>query len=130
MNSNTVSSMTDNQRILAITAYFHSIFHSNRNRNRKSSSSLLILPLGITAIISAYLRLFFAGSSILSPTEEQYLLQLLSDNGTLPSASTLLLRGSVHGFTAAKFHELCDGNSQTVTIIQTTTLHVFGGYTH
>ena len=33
------------------------------------------------------------------------------------------------GFTAAKFHSLCDGKGPTLTLIQTTLGHIFGGFT-
>jgi hypothetical protein len=35
----------------------------------------------------------------------------------------------VDKFTADKFHENCDNKGPTLTIIKTTTDHVFGGYT-
>jgi hypothetical protein len=33
------------------------------------------------------------------------------------------------GFTAAKFHSMCDGKGPTLTLIKTTAGHTFGGYT-
>ena len=33
------------------------------------------------------------------------------------------------GFTAAKFHSLCDGKGPTLSLIQTTLGHIFGGFT-
>ncbi|KAH3764591.1 hypothetical protein Pelo_3520 [Pelomyxa schiedti] len=42
----------------------------------------------------------------------------------------LLWRGSDHGFAAAKFHQLCDCMTPTLSIVRTTDNYVFGGYTH
>jgi hypothetical protein len=33
------------------------------------------------------------------------------------------------GFTAAKFHSMCDGKGPTLTLIKTVAGHTFGGYT-
>jgi hypothetical protein len=40
----------------------------------------------------------------------------------------ILYRGSVHGFGAKDFHNKCDGNSKTLTIVKTTLGYIFGGY--
>ena len=49
----------------------------------------------------------------------------IQDNQSL----TLLYRASRDGFEAASFHSLCDGNGQTLTIIQSTvSLNIFGAY--
>ena len=133
-HANDINTMTDEQRSLLIIGFFN---HNNNNHNRNRQSlfppnatkSPAILPICILPIIISYLKQFFHQSTILSPTEEQYLLQLLPDNGTAPSLSTLLLRGSVHGFSAKAFHKQCDGKPHTVSIIRSTTDHVFGGYT-
>jgi hypothetical protein len=45
------------------------------------------------------------------------------------SAPKLLYRGSRDGFTPQAFHSKCDGKAKTVTIIQTDSNYVFGGYT-
>jgi hypothetical protein len=42
---------------------------------------------------------------------------------------TLLYRGSRDGFGAANFHGRCNGQSNTVTVIETTKGFVFGGFT-
>ncbi len=41
----------------------------------------------------------------------------------------MLYRGSRDGFTPQAFHSKCDGKAKTVTIIQTDSNYVFGGYT-
>jgi hypothetical protein len=41
----------------------------------------------------------------------------------------LLYRGSRDGFRSSNFHEKCDGQSNTLTLIETTTGFVFGGFT-
>jgi hypothetical protein len=42
---------------------------------------------------------------------------------------TLLYRGSRDGFASSNFHGKCDGKSNTVTLIETTKGHIFGGFT-
>jgi hypothetical protein len=47
----------------------------------------------------------------------------------LPYKFKLLLRGSRDGFTPKKFHELCDGKSNTITLIKVKgTDEIIGGY--
>eukprot|EP00347_Sterkiella_histriomuscorum_P010303 403376820 len=41
----------------------------------------------------------------------------------------LLYKGSHHGFTASKFHELCDNKGPTICFILSESGQVFGGYT-
>jgi hypothetical protein len=45
------------------------------------------------------------------------------------SSLELLYRGSRDGFAASNFHGKCDRRSNTVTLIETTKGHVFGGFT-
>jgi len=40
-----------------------------------------------------------------------------------------LWRGTRDGFEASKFHQLCDGKPNTLTLIKSTTGYIFGGYT-
>ena len=40
-----------------------------------------------------------------------------------------IYQASVNTFASAKFHELCDNKGPTLTIIETTTGYIFGGYT-
>jgi hypothetical protein len=40
----------------------------------------------------------------------------------------LLYRGSSHGFGCKDFHRLCNGHSNTLTIIKTSENYIFGGY--
>ncbi|KAH3714364.1 hypothetical protein Pelo_19127 [Pelomyxa schiedti] len=42
----------------------------------------------------------------------------------------LLWRGSDHGFTAAKFHELCDNIASALVIVRSSSNYIFGGYSH
>jgi hypothetical protein len=43
--------------------------------------------------------------------------------------STLLWRGSRHGFDAGDFHGRCDGHANTLTLIEDTAGNIFGGFT-
>ena len=40
-----------------------------------------------------------------------------------------LYRATVNGFSAAKFHALCDNKGPTLTLIRTIAGHIFGGFT-
>jgi len=40
----------------------------------------------------------------------------------------LLWRATRDGFAASKFHTLCDGKSNTLTVVKSTTGYIFGGY--
>jgi hypothetical protein len=66
----------------------------------------------------------------LSSTQEQSLLAL---TGFGAKSFSLLWRGSRDGFEAFKFHELCNGKPDTLTLtltlIKSTTGYIFGGYT-
>jgi hypothetical protein len=42
----------------------------------------------------------------------------------------LIYRASIDGFAASSFHSKCDNISNTVTIIETISNSVFGGYIH
>jgi len=42
----------------------------------------------------------------------------------------LLYRGSRDGYSAAKFHELCNNKGPTLSMIKSTTGYIFGGYAH
>ena len=75
-------------------------------------------------------------SIILTSDEQIKLYNLLFDriktqkkNHNITSMDTkLLFRGSEHGFDRRKFHEICDNEGPTVTIIHSENDHVFGGY--
>ena len=43
---------------------------------------------------------------------------------------TLLYKPSEHQYSASKFHELCDGQGATVTLIKSEFGNIFGGYTN
>jgi hypothetical protein len=45
------------------------------------------------------------------------------------TSTTLLYRGSRDGFAASNFHSKCDGQSNTLTVIETTKGYIFGGFT-
>ena len=89
----------------------------------------------ITEIIYQF-YLIIIDSNILKPDEETSLYNLLLDhkkqhkvNDYLNSIQfSLLFRGSEHGFSSDKFHEICDGKGPTVSIIHNNHGHVFGGY--
>jgi hypothetical protein len=42
---------------------------------------------------------------------------------------TLLFRGTTHGWSPSKFHELCDDKGPTITIFKSKAARVFGGFT-
>ena len=67
----------------------------------------------------------FMNSLILTRNEEISLTQMLN----YPSDVTLIYRASKDGFSSDSFHSRCDGISNTITIIKTTSNSVFGGFT-
>ena len=54
------------------------------------------------------------------------LIELIDEDGV---DVELLFRATEHGFTATKFHELCDNKGKTLTIVKSTNNKIFGGYT-
>ena len=88
----------------------------------------------INIIIDFYLIVI--ESNILSYEESETLLDLLheqlkkqDDNKFMKYLDAdLLFRASEHQFSATKYHEICDGNTNTLTIIQNEHEHVYGGY--
>ena len=60
----------------------------------------------------------------------QYLAKLLKFKTTDQLANNLsfLFRASEHNFSCHKFHEFCDGKGPTITIVRSTSKHLFGGY--
>ena len=80
--------------------------------------------------------LLYIGSNILNSEEEESLINLLYDTiksqkgyEKIKSIQTkLLFRASEHDYNSRKFHELCDGQGATVTIIHNEHDYIFGGY--
>ena len=66
----------------------------------------------------------FKGSKILNAKHGALLLKLLASK----KKYTLIYQGSKNGFAAADFHNKCDGKGATVTVVESTTGHIFGGY--
>ncbi len=48
--------------------------------------------------------------------------------GFINNAFTLLYRASRDGFEAESFHSNCNSHANTITLIQTTNLNIFGGF--
>ena len=71
-------------------------------------------------------------SSFITQSEKNMLNNELMISYDFPhkfSYYVLLYKASRDGFTAKAFHQLCNGKENTVTIIQTDSNYVFGGYT-
>jgi len=68
---------------------------------------------------------FFYDSRLLTPG---YQSQLISWIGKTAKWK-LAYRGSKDGFTASIFHTKCDNIGPTITVVQTTSEYIFGGYT-
>lgn len=65
-------------------------------------------------------------SAFLSKEQKNQLMDWLRQSSK--SSATLLYRGSTHGYQASQFHSLCDNKGATLTVVQTTSGHVIGGY--
>eukprot|EP00475_Leptophrys_vorax_P034014 TRINITY_DN5435_c0_g1_i1.p1 TRINITY_DN5435_c0_g1~~TRINITY_DN5435_c0_g1_i1.p1 ORF type:complete len:441 (+),score=67.90 TRINITY_DN5435_c0_g1_i1:26-1348(+) len=64
-------------------------------------------------------------SMILNAVQEKKLSEWLGPNLT---KTRLLYRASRDGFGDASFHSKCDGRGATLTVVRSTTNHLFGGY--
>jgi hypothetical protein len=69
----------------------------------------------------------FTESLILTQNERVSLTQISILNNL--TEVKLIYRASIDGFAASSFHSKCDNISNTVTIIETISNSVFGGYT-
>jgi len=65
-------------------------------------------------------------SAIISAAQQ---ISFLTLTGFENKSFSLLWRGSRDGFDVATFHRLCDGKSNTVTVIKNTNGFIFGGFT-
>ena len=63
---------------------------------------------------------------ILSSENKEWLLSQLPQKVV---TLTLLFRGSTHGWSPDKFHQLCDDKGPTITIMKSKAARVFGGFT-
>ena len=63
---------------------------------------------------------------IVSSDNKEWLLSQLPQKAV---SLTLLFRGSTHGYSASRFHQLCDDKGPTITIIKSKANRVFGGFT-
>ncbi|KAL9651468.1 hypothetical protein ABK040_001415 [Willaertia magna] len=71
---------------------------------------------------------FFTYSKIINTKQYQKLLNEWIDEDK-NQYWNLIYQGSRDGFGAQDFHNLCDEKSPTITIIKSTSDHIFGGYT-
>eukprot|EP01083_Nonionella_stella_P296481 1007224_1 len=67
-------------------------------------------------------------SKILKSKENRYLTKILPKK-LKNKKYKLLFRATKDGFSSSQFHAKCDNKGATLTIAQSTTNHVFGGYT-
>jgi len=65
----------------------------------------------------------------MSAEQTKAMLRLIEFDSAPAKKYTLLWRGTRDGFEASKFHSLCDGKPNTLTVVKTTTDCIFGGYT-
>jgi len=63
---------------------------------------------------------------ILSSENKEWLLSQLPQKVV---TLTLLFRGTTHGWSPDKFHQLCDDKGPTITIFKSKAARVFGGFT-
>ncbi|KAJ4452465.1 hypothetical protein PAPYR_11228 [Paratrimastix pyriformis] len=78
--------------------------------------------------VEAYRKAFHAlpTNIPLNPSEASHLQRWF---GSLPRCNHLLYRATRDGWAPAIFHVKCDGKGPTMTLIQTNTNHIFGGFT-
>ena len=88
------------------------------------------IPKDIENLIRAFFGSLF-GSKILTLKEEISFMDTVSKHKKceINNSFKLLYRGSENEYSAKRFHDLCDGQAPTFTIIQTEFGNVCGGYT-
>ena len=94
------------------------------------------IPIDVIGVIYQF-YLAHIGSEILSPEEQLNLLNLLFDafikqkqHQHIKSINTkLLFRASEHDYKCKQFHNFCDNQGPTITIIYNVHDHIYGGYT-
>ena len=78
-------------------------------------------------ILAAIIKEFLLNSKCATEDQQKaYLLELL---GNKKLVTTLLYRGSEHGWTAADFHSRCDNKGPTVSLFKVRDGDCIGGYT-
>ena len=93
------------------------------------------VPVDIKQLIKMFAKLTI-DSHILSNEQTQKFLDKLSTSkitnmlNIYAKKFKLLYRGSENGYSAKKFHELCDGHGPTFVIIHNQFGNIFGGYTN
>ena len=78
-------------------------------------------------IVSAIIEKFLTNSTCTTEEEKAYLLSLL---GNKRLVTTLLLRGSIHGWTFKDFHSRCDHKRPTISLFKVKDGDCIGGYTN
>ncbi len=68
-------------------------------------------------------------SAILKTDSQRKFVRSMFKDGLLCCQVTRLYQATDHGFTADKFHSLCDNKGPTLTLIKTVAGHTFGGFT-
>ncbi len=104
-----------------LTSYFIRIQYEQLN-NKHS------IPIVLKNIIILYIQKIL-NSKILTLKQDLQFFNLLSTKISNILKIKLLFRASEHNFSIKKFHESCDGHSNTITIIKNNFDHIFGAYT-
>ena len=95
---------------------------------RHHYDNILKIPLDVIELMTYFANKIF-DSCLLTIKEDLDLIQLLMNQSININQSKLLYRASEHEYSACKFHELCDGQGATVTIIETNFGNIVGDYT-
>lgn len=127
----TVAIYDEDDRTCLLYSIFASVIFGEANDLKESAVKklpnleFLISPSAVMKFPN--LKFLVNLSAILSANEilKVYELAKLSENTTLQ----LLYRATRDNFSAAAFHEKCDGHLKTLTIVQAHSGYVFGGFT-
>lgn len=71
-------------------------------------------------------RLIMTDSTTLNETTKNFVYNTFKN---FHKNATLCYRASTHGWASSTFHTNCNNKGATLTVIKTTTGHIFGGYT-
>eukprot|EP01084_Bolivina_argentea_P140209 246568_1 len=86
------------------------------------------VPIPLKYLITSFAK-HTIGSKLLTLKEDMDFVQSLLAKISNIKRFNLLFRATEHGFKAKDFHNKCDNDGQTITIIKSNFGNIFGGYT-
>ena len=110
------------------TGDLHLIISNYVRHNYENKFGNHHIPIPLKYVMMKYSNTI-TGSHLLSPHKDLECIQMFQLKLPNIKQFNLLFRASEHGFSAQKFHSLCDNKGATIVIIKSKNGNVFGGYT-